>query len=153
MKTKIKHEIFVLTVLFILVGGISGFLNNVSFNPDFSMIDALSGATKKSHHEKQENSKWKYSKEDIALSDTEYVEEVVRIEEKNYRILRKNSDAKDIVILSNKENHDYQHAVKTIAEYLESQGYQIQIKKCSEFMMLSLAHAGRFDIFLMSEEE
>lgn len=156
MKERIRHYILVLILLFAAVGGISVFFHNVSFNPSFSMIDALSGATKKSRHKNKENgeiSKWKYEREDIAFSDPAYAEETVTVGEKTYRILKKDSEAEHPVILSNKENRDYQRAVEDIAEYLDEQGYSVRIKDCSEVMMLSLAHAGHFDIFLMSEEE
>ena len=153
MKKRIQHCILVLFILFIIAGGISIFLNNVSFNHDFSMADTTSGATKKAHHGKNKIiSEWNYSRDDIALADTEYVEELVTVGKNTYRVLRKDSDTADIVILSNKENGDYQRAVKNIAGYLESQGYHVRIKECSEVMMLSLAHAGHFNVFLMSEE-
>lgn len=156
MKERIRHYILVLILLFAAVGGISVFLHNVSFNPSFSMIDALSGATKKSHHKTKENndsSKWNYERDDIAFSDSAYSEEAVTVGEKTYRILKKDSTVEHPVILSNKENRDYQRAVEDIAQYLDAQGYSVRIKECSEVMMLSLAHAGQFDLFLMSEEE
>lgn len=56
------------------------------------------------------------------------------------------------MLLADKENEDYQKAIQNIADYLKEQGYKVRIKKCSETMMLSLVHAGHFDVFLMSEE-
>lgn len=71
-----------------------------------------------------------------------------------YRVLENTSDKNTdkIVLLSDKGNKEYQRAVQNIADYLKEQGYHVRIKECSETMMLSLVHAGHFDIFLMSEE-
>lgn len=35
----------------------------------------------------------------------------------------------------------------------ENLGYSIEIREYSETMMLSLAHAGHFDLFLLRKEE
>ena len=51
MKEKIKHMLFVTACLVIIVAGISVLFHNISYNPDFSVMDAISGATKKSKHE------------------------------------------------------------------------------------------------------
>lgn len=47
MKERIQHSLVLLIGLLVIVGGISLFLNNASYNPDFSVMDAISGATKK----------------------------------------------------------------------------------------------------------
>ena len=64
MKKAIRHRILVLLALIIVTGGISIFFNNVSFDPDFSVVDALSGATKKSKKKAvtgETISTWKYT--------------------------------------------------------------------------------------------
>lgn len=152
MKKQIKHCILVIIIVFLTAGAISLFLNNLSFNPDFSLFDAMSGATEKSHQVENEESEWNYSRTDIQLSDSKYTEKWITTGKSRYRILQKDSDTKDIVILSDKENDDYQEAVGKVAGDLETKGYHVRIKKYSEIMMLSLAHAGHFDVFLMSEE-
>ncbi|MFR9100849.1 MAG: DUF6921 family protein [Anaerostipes hadrus] len=43
--------------------------------------------------------------------------------------------------------------MQNVADNLKKQGYKIFIKQCSETMMLSLVHAGHFDLFLMKEEK
>lgn len=160
MKERIQHFTLILLVLLIIVGGIALFLNNASYNPDFSVIDAISGATKKTHSDNDKSetvSSWGYTKEDIALSEelfSNYTEEMIVIAGNTYRVLENTSDKNTdkIVLLSDKGNKEYQRAVQNIADYLKEQGYHVRIKECSETMMLSLVHAGHFDIFLMSEE-
>lgn len=152
MKEKIQHGILVVIILLIIVGAISIFLNNLSFNPDFSIHDAMSGATEKSKQEENVVSEWNYSRDDIQLSDSEYTEKVIEAGKHRYRILQKDSDTKETVILSDKEDEDYQKAVENVAGYLEAKGCHVRIKECSNLMMLALAHAGHFDVLLMSEE-
>ncbi len=158
MKEKIQHRLFVLAALLVIVGGISLFLNNASYNPEFSVLDAITGATKKTQHSEAKDETvpaWGYTTDDIALSGKDYVEEQIVIDGNTYKVLKNTKaieNADKIVLLSNKENKEYQKAVKKIADSLKEQGYKIRIKECSEMMMLSLVHTGHFDIFLMSEE-
>lgn len=158
MKERIQHRMLVLLVLMIIAGGISVFLNNASYNPDFSMIDAISGATKKSHRDKGKSetvSAWGYSKDDLALSGEDYAERIILTAGNTYKILENTAtvgNEDDIVLLSDKENEEYQKAVRNISDYLKTQGYHVRIKECSEIMMLSFVHAGHFDMFLMNEE-
>ena len=158
MKERIQHLMLVLLGVLLIAGGLSLFLYNVSYNPDFSVVDVISGATKKSRRDKgkrEETSVWGYTKDDLALSGENYTEEVIVTAENTYRVLENISmmeHADDIVLLSDKENEAYQKAVGNLSDYLNEQGYHVRIKECSETMMLSLVHAGHFDLFLMSEE-
>ena len=161
MKDRMQHFALILLALLIIVGGISIFLNNASYNPDFSVIDAISGATKKTHSDNDKNeavSSWEYTKEDIALSEelfSNYTEEMIVTAGSTYKVLENTSAIKKtdtVVLLSDKENKTYQRAVQNIADYLKEDGYHVRIKECSETMMLSFVHAGHFDMFLMSEE-
>ena len=159
MKEKIKHMLFVTASLVIIVAGISVLFHNISYNPDFSVMDAISGATKKSKHNKKEtkeDSDWNYTKDDIALSGKEYTAESITIKNCTYKLLKnktKFSKKEQIILLSNKEDKTYQKAVRNVADRFERQGYKVSIKQSSETMMLSLAHAGHFDLFLMREEK
>lgn len=158
MKGKIQHVLLILSALLLVVGGISVFLNNASYNPNFSVIDAISGATKKTNHgsdKGETSSAWGYSKDDLALSEENYAEEMIVTSDGTYKVLKNTSaieNTDEIVMLSDKENKEYQKAVQRIADYLGGQGYHVRIKECSETMMLSLVHAGHFEVFLMSEE-
>lgn len=179
MKKAIQHRALILLVLVIVTGGISIFLNNVSFNPDFSVVDALSGATKRTKKKTatgESISAWRYTIEDVALKEEQYtekegsakkkqhkekyIEKILKTDEGTYRILengnaknKPKNKPKEIVLLSNKENSSYQEAVKNVASYLEKQGNSVRIKECTETMMLSMVHAGDFMVFVMSEEE
>ena len=159
MKEKIKHMLFVTACLVIIVAGISVLFHNISYNPDFSVMDAISGATKKSKHNKKEMKEdpdWNYTKDDIVLSGKEYTEESITIKNCIYKLLKnktKFSKKEQIILLSNKEDKTYQKAVRNVADRFERQGYKVSIKQSSETMMLSLAHAGHFDLFLMKEEK
>ena len=161
MKEKIKHMLFVTACLVIIVAGISVLFHNISYNPDFSVMDAISGATKRSKNDSKDkgneaSSDWNYTKDDIALSGKEYTEESITIKNCIYKLLKnktKFSKKEQIILLSNKEDKTYQKAVRNVADRFERQGYKVSIKQSSETMMLSLAHAGHFDLFLMREEK
>lgn len=121
MKKAIQHRALILLALIIVTGGISIFLNNVSFNPDFSVVDALSGATKKSKKKAvtgETISTWKYTIEDVALKkgqytekgqstkkgqyikkaqyEEQYIEKILKIDEGTYRILENEGVKKKI---------------------------------------------------------
>lgn len=77
MKKAIQHRALILLALVIVTGGISIFLNNVSFNSDFSVVDALSGATKRTKKKTatgESISAWRYTIEDVALKEEQYTE-------------------------------------------------------------------------------
>lgn len=158
MREKVQHFLLILLGTLVISTGIAVLLNNASYNPDFSMMDAISGATKKAHKanpENEINTIWEYSKDDVGLSGENYVEDVIVTEGTTYKVLKNPSameNGSDIVLLSNKEDPEYQKAVVRIADHLEKQGYSVRIKEYNEIMMLSFVHAGRFSIFLMSEE-
>lgn len=161
MKERMKHTAFVLAGLLLIVAGLSLFFNNASYNPDFSVMDAISGATKRSKHDSKDkgnetSSDWNYTKDDIALSEKEYTEVSIITKNSTYYLLKRKttfSKKENIILLSSKENKTYQKAVQNVADDLKKQGYKVSIKQCSETMMLSLAHAGHFDLFLMKEEK
>ena len=91
MKEKIQHRLFVLAALLVLVGGISLFLNNASYNPNFSVLDAITGATKKTQHSEAKDEivpAWGYTTDDIALSEKDYVEEKIVTEKNTYKVLK-----------------------------------------------------------------
>ena len=158
MKKQLKRRTIILLVLFLLVTGISVFLNKASFDPNFSVMDAVTGATKRSHNNSSKTdtiTTWGYSEEDLVLQDeTAYIEENIEVKSDSYVMLKKANLPKDtLVILSDKDNRDYAKAVQRVAEYYESLGYSVKIREYSETMMLSLAHAGHFDLFLLRKEE
>ena len=157
MKNQLKRRFVILLVSFLFVTGISIFLNKASFDPDFSVVDAISGATKRSHHNSSKAdtmTTWGYSVDDLMLTDeTAYIEETIKVKSGSYALLKKADLLKDtLVILSDKDNSGYTKAVQQIAEYYENLGYSVEIRECSEIMMLSLAHVEHFDLFLLRKE-
>lgn len=159
MKEKIEHRVFILLTLVLIVGGIALFLNNLSFNPDFSIMDAVSGATQRSHKSEDQQdviSTWNYTREELALPENNsYAETLITPQKTAYRILENSSqktNTKTAILLSNKQDVSYQNAVQEVADYLTDQGYDVQIKECSETMMLSMVHAGKFTFFIMDQE-
>lgn len=158
MKERIRHGFVVAIITVAILGGAATFLNNVSYNPDFTVIDAISGASKKVQNGEDESGKvtWKYTRADVVLPENQdYKDEKIEINQEEYQILRNISyedKSKKLVILSNEQNISYQKSVREVASYLKKQGYDIRIKQCTETMMLSLVHTGNFDIFLMSKE-
>ena len=158
MKKQLKRRTIILHASFLLVLGISTFLNKASFDPDFSVVDAVTGATKRSRHNSSKTgtiTTWGYSEDDIVLRDeTAYIEKNIQVKNDSYVVLKKADLPKDmLVILSDKNNSDYSKAVQQVAAYYENLGYLVEIRQYSETMMLSLAHAGHFDLFLLRKEE
>lgn len=156
-KEIIRHRMLILILWIAVVSGISIFLYNISYNPNFSVTDAMSGATKKSQNGSGKVIvDWNYTKEDIDIKDQKYIENEITISDKKYKILQKDTvrnKKNTIILLSNKENMTYQRAVNQMSNYFTKQGYKVRVKKTTETMMLSMVHAGKFDVFLMSEEE
>lgn len=159
IKEKIRHGILVLLAVVIISGVLAVFLYNKSFNPDFMRVDAVSGATEKINVETKEDGTvllQYYSMDDIALSADGYMQKTISVNNHTYHILINNTscsaDKGNITILSYDGNEEYQAAVNATADYMKSQGYDVCVKSGSESMMLSRAHAGLFDAFLMSEE-
>ena len=157
MKNQLKRRIMILIVSILFESGISTFLNRASFDPNFSVVDVISGATKRSHRNSSEAdtvTAWGYFVDDLALPDEEeYTEETIEIKGSDYVVLKKADLQKDnLLLLSEKDNGDYAEAVQQVAEYYENLGYPVEIREYSETMMLSLAHAEHFDLFLLRKE-
>lgn len=157
MKTQIKRRLLILLASLLLVIAISTLLNRASFDPNFSVVDAISSATKRSHRSSSKTdtvTPWGYSVDDLALPDeAAYIEETVSAGNSSYVLLRKaNLQDGTLLILSDKDNRDYTKAIQQVAEYYEALGYTVEIREYSETMMLSLAHAEHFDVFLLREE-
>lgn len=153
-----KRRLAILIVVILLVTGISVFLNRVSFDSNFSAIDVISGATKHSQKKSSssdESDDWEYSVDDIVLSDTEaFTEKTIITDGGTYTVLQKLNFPNDtLVILSDQNNNDYKNAVQETADYYENLGYKIEIRNYNETMMLSLAHAEHFDLFVLRREE
>ena len=158
MKIQLKRRAIILFISFLFVIGISNFLNKASFDPNFSVMDAVTGATERSHHNSSKAdtiTTWGYSEDDLVLSDKKScIEESIEVKNSSYAVLKKADLSKDtLIILSDKDNSDYTKAVQQVAEYYEDLGYSVEIREYSETMMLSLAHAGHFDLFLLRKEE
>ena len=156
MKTQLKRRFIILLASLLLVIGISALLNRASFDPNFSVVDAISSATKRSHRNSSKTDTvtvWGYSVDELVLPDeAAYIEETVATGNTNYVLLRK-ADLPNgtLLLLSDKDNRDYTKAVQQVAEYYENFGYTVEIREYSETMMLSLAHAAHFDLFLLRE--
>ena len=158
MKNKLIRRFLMILSALLIAMGFSIFLNRASFDPNFSVIDAISSATKRSHKSSSNSNTaatWGYSAENIALPDmTAYCEGTIAVENgSSYVVLKKENLPKNtLVMLSDKDNDDYRQAVQQVTAYYRALGYRIEIRECSETMMLSLAHAEHFDLFLLREE-
>lgn len=152
--------LLVLTV--VLISWFGPFLNKVSFDPNYSAIDVFSSASEKAKKQKsakQIEEPWDYTWFDVQLSEEEgYKEEKIVIGDTAYtvifnenRYIEKNS-GKELFLLSNSLSSSYQEAVSHLEAYYSAQGYQVKVESCSETIMISYAHAGCFDVFLLREE-
>ena len=154
MKRRIQLICFVLFCL----AGTALLLNQISYNPAFSIVDAFSGATKHARSRKTAahagEKTWQYEAADLMLRQPElYDEKQVEADGTVYVVLQKKALDKPLVILSNQENPAYEQAVQQVKNKYEQQGYQVQLKEGSEIMMMSLAHAGRFDVMVLRKGE
>ena len=157
MKKKTVRGILILLIMTAVLGAMSYFLSSVSYNPNFTVFDAISGATQKYRllDMPETSSAWAYTRDKVALTGEDgYSEEQITVEDKTYTLLIRDSADEDgeLVFVSNKGDLSYRNAVKKIAAQLEEEGKKVKIKEYTETMMLSLVHAGHFDLFLMSEE-
>lgn len=157
MKENLRRRLILVLALFLLAGGLALFLNKVSFDQNFSVLDAVTGSSKRIHRESDgERAAWRYTREDLMLPDTQrYTETTLDTGKARYRVLwdldsRETSGT--ITLLSNREDRDYAQAVQDVAAALEKQGYSVRCAAYGETMMLSQAHAGRFDVFVLCEE-
>ena len=102
MKKQLKRRVIILLTTFLFVIGISAFLNKASFGPNFSVVDAVTGATKRSHHNSSKTgmtTTWGYSEDDLVLQDeTVYIEENIEVKNDSYVVLKKADLPKDTLV-------------------------------------------------------
>lgn len=138
--------------------GFGVLLNRISYDPSFSALDALTSPSKKAEGSGTAvvNGQWAYTIEDFQLSESEgnMEEQTVTVENTTYVVLQRRGLDKDATLrfLSNRQNEQYQDAVQTVADYYGKKGYAVSIENCSELMLQSYAHAGRFDVIVLREE-
>ena len=141
-------------IVFLIISGV--FLYKSSFDPQFTVVDALSGATKKKEHVKQ-TTEWGYTADDFSLGEKkqQYQEKKIFLNGKQYQVLWKITAQKQgkLILIVNKENRAYKKAASEFAGQLEQEGYQIQIREDTELMFQSVARSGKFDILLLNGEE
>ena len=155
MKEQLKRRLLILLAALGVVIILSTVFNHASYDPNFSFVDAISGATRRSRRNDAETAiEWEYFTDDLALPDpTAYTEETIDTENSRYIVLQKAElSDKPLIFLSDKNNSAYANAVQQAAQYYENAGYTVEIRTYSETMMLSLAHAEHFDLFLLREE-
>lgn len=157
VKENLQRRLILVLALLLLAGGLALLLNKASFDPNFSVLDAITGSTKRIHRESDgENAAWRYTREDLMLPEEARCEEtILDTGETRYRLLwnrESEGTSETIMLLSNREDSDYQRAVRNVTAALENQGYTVRCAAYGETMMLSRAHAGRFDVFILCEE-
>ncbi len=160
-----KRRITILLIVVLLIAALGSLCNKISYDPNFSMVDAMTGASKRKEREEkrtEENTpaetkeEWDYSLDRLALSEDDPKLSIVSVVDgkKEYRLLRANEkgDSREIVLLANSENADYLSSVQAVAVLLTEQGYTVSVRKYSETMFTSLAHAKKFDVIVIGEE-
>ena len=157
-----RRRAILLVATVVLISWFGSFLNKVSFDPNYSAIDVFSSATKRAKKSKttaQADESWNYTWDDVQLSEEDgYKEETIKIEDKYYTVIRNENRAakenanKEMILLSNTSDSSYQKEVAQLADYYAGQGYDVKVEQSGEMMMISYAHAGRFDVFLLREE-
>ena len=155
MKEQLKRRLLILLAALGVVIILSTVFNHASFDPNFSFVDAISGATRRSRRNDAETAiKWEYSTADLVLPNpAAYTEKTIDIKSGHYIVLqRAELSDKPLIFLSDKNNSAYANVVEQAAQYYENAGYTVEVRAYSETMMLSLAHAEHFDLFLLREE-
>lgn len=160
-----RRRAILLVVTVVLISWFGSFLNKVSFDPNYSAIDVFSSASKKAKKSKttsQADESWNYTWDDVQLSEEDgYREETIKIDNQYYTVIcnenraakRNDNNNEEMILLSNTADSSYQKAVAQLADYYAGQGYDVKVEKTGEMMMTSYAHAGRFDVFLLREED
>lgn len=153
MAKKLKRGILLTAVLVIAIGAVTGILYNHSFCRD---ADATGSASKKPQGENVISS-WAYTRADVALEkDTDCREQLVKGDDCQYRVLVNQSGKKtkrSVALYSDKQNEDYQNAVKDLAKLLRKEGYSVRVVSCTKSQMMAYVHAKHFGFFLMSKEK
>ncbi len=155
MKEQLKRRLLILLAALGVVIILSTVFNHASYDPNFSFVDAISGATRRSRRtDTGATIEWAYSTADLVLPNpAAYTEETIDTENGRYIVLQKAELSDEpLIFLSDKNNSAYANAVEQAAQYYENAGYTVEVRAYSETMMLSLAHAEHFDLFLLREE-
>ncbi len=128
----------------------------ILYNKSFRQADANSSASKKVQKENV-LSDWEYTKDDVKLgSDAKYREMMVEDSACQYRVLvnvAREDDGDTMVIYSDRQNKDYQSAVKSVAKLLRKKGFSVHVKKGTMTQIKAYVHAGHYGFFLMSKEK
>ncbi len=161
-----KRRIALLLVVVMCIAGFGELCNKISFDSTFSVIDALSGASKKKKKtevqtetasEVENVDSWDYSMERLALPVESHDYKTVSLNDGDriYYLLwsTQESNSQEIVMPAADENQDYLQSVQEASRLLMEQGYSVSIRNYTEIMFVSLAHAGKFDVVLIGEEE
>lgn len=101
----------------------------------------------------QRVSDYNYSPSDLALENLDaFSEEEIVYKNHVYVVLVNSKDtSKTITLLSNQQDASYDKAIHHLSKYFKKQGKRVYIKKCSQTMLLSIGHTGKFQYFLLSE--
>lgn len=153
MSEKVKQGILLTAILLIAVGAVTGILYSQSFCQE---ADATGSASKKPQGENIISS-WAYTRADVALEkDTDCREQLVKGDDCQYRVLVNQGGKKtkhSLALYADKQNGDYQRAVKDVAKLLRKKGYSVRVVSCTKSQMMAYVHAKHFGFFLMSQEK
>ncbi len=155
-----RIAIIIVTLVSIIILGERS--NKISFDPNFSAIDAFTSATKRAKRDAENQpeeaaEEWHFSYEEFALEEkAEHLREATLVSDTDqYRILwNKERRGKDTyTLLVNQQAPNMDEDVSAVSRLLREEGYEIEIKECSELMYSSLIHARKFDIVYMGREQ
>jgi hypothetical protein len=147
------RRIRIVIIVLATAAAMTAFLYNESWN---SESDAVTSASKNQTRSENVISDWEYTWDGIALPEEgDFSEVVFQAGGSKYRLLQNNRERAEgavLVLPCDKQSASYQEAAQKVKSYLETEGYEVQVKNVTQARMLSIVHAGRFDYFLMSEE-
>ena len=133
--------------------GLALFCYNASYNPKFSAVDFITGATPKVKAKRNRTAQeTDYTLVDFQLQETP--ENFERLDfEHGILLVRKRSRSDYLIFLCDADAPDYVKKCAEAAKFLEGKGCRVKIRTLHRYEFTSLAHAGRFDVLLLTKDE
>ena len=155
MNATLKHRLILLLVTFIVVGSVSTLFYNLSFDPEYSVLDSTSSASwssgKSSKSSGSAISTW-YTQSDVALEgDEDYEEVTIACGDRTFVVLARKDMPSGRISIPKSDDESYSEAVALVAQYYTESGYRVAVRKRTKMLILSMMREKKFDVFLMRE--
>ena len=136
-----------------VITALAYFSYNASYNHDFSALDFITSASpKKKAKNRKDVQETLYSIQDFALNEPLDAFDEIPVES-GILLRRKTPPHTPMLFPVDADSPVYLKKCTGLADSLREQGYEIQMRSCRPFEFTALAHAGKFDLLLLTEVE